>query len=291
MKSLQQIGLTLKQMEEQKSRAEAIYNQSLLELDTSIENFFTQAKNLKFSGSLTKTFSELKKEDTQTWRDVFKAAYNELFKEIPMQEMLMIRNRKALDQHKMIKRNWLIVEQSQQLLKEADELYDTAFKALQIVENSRKEYVEKTLVSISKEVDRLYHQLHPKENIGSVKLTLKPKVQHSVELSAGFHSVSDINPQALYSESHADSLGLCIFLALAKKQSNGQAILLLDDVLSSADDQHLNRLLELLKNESEHFARIMLTTHYKPWQSPELHQGIEFKTLGNWSLEKGISFV
>ena len=42
---------------------------------------------------------------------------------------------------------------------------------------------------------------------------------------------ADVIPAAYLSESHQDTLAICVLLALAKRQGDSHAILLLDDVL------------------------------------------------------------
>jgi energy-coupling factor transporter ATP-binding protein EcfA2 len=163
--------------------------------------------------------------------------------------------------------------------------------ALPIVEGKRKEFVRLILHEISDEVDKLYLEMHPNESLGGLKLILRENVKGSLELQADFHSEKEIPPQAYFSESHLDTLGLCIFLALAKKYKT--QIIILDDVVTSVDATHLERFIRLIDREADHFDHVVLTTHYRPWRDQyRYHQQagakMTFVELRNWTLNTGI---
>ncbi len=81
-------------------------------------------------------------------------------------------------------------------------------------------------------------------------------------------------PQALHSEGHQDSMGLCLFLALneklAKKYIN---LMLLDDVVMSVDSTHRKSLCDLLSKFYPD-RQFIITTHDKTWSSQLKHEGI-----------------
>jgi len=164
---------------------------------------------------------------------------------------------------------------------------------LKIVESERKAFVTRELDAISEEFDTLFKKIHPGEKLGGVKLSLKEKFQHSLSLAGDFHTQQGIAPQSLFSESHLDTLGLCVFLALAKKYRTEDTIVILDDVVTSVDHSHLSRFIDVLHDEAEHFGHIIITTHYGPWR--ELYRSgrspggqLHFIELAPWTLEKGI---
>ncbi|MCA9474122.1 MAG: AAA family ATPase [Nitrospira sp.] len=172
------------------------------------------------------------------------------------------------------------------LLKKLQELYEVASR-------ERKAYVEEILTKISEEVEKLYAQLHPDEGIGKIRFFLKPNTIGSLEFDGHFQSASAIPPQAYYSESHLDTLGICVFLALAKHYKTDKTVVVLDDVLTSIDSPHLDRFMKLLHKEARTFKQMIVTTHYRPWRdryrwakgSLANTQMIE---LGPWTLEKGL---
>ncbi len=73
--------------------------------------------------------------------------------------------------------------------------------------------------------------------------------------------------RAYYSEAHLDTLGLSIFLALRiwhRRTHPNFDLLVLDDVLTSVDTEHLVRVSELLLREFSDY-QILLTTHDRIW--------------------------
>ena len=139
-------------------------------------------------------------------------------------------------------------------------------KALGIVSQQRKAYVEGVLLAISGEVEILYTKLHPGEGIGKIRFYLKPNAIGSLEFDAQFQTAPEIPPQAYYSESHLDTLGICVFLALAKHFMTDNTIVVLDDVVTSVDGPHLDRFMQLLHDEATNFNQVIVTTHYRPWK-------------------------
>jgi DNA repair exonuclease SbcCD ATPase subunit len=200
---------------------------------------------------------------------------------------------KSINQHNAIKQQYKSIIESSKKFEQKSKLSVAASKALDIVEKSRKEFYDNELLSISDDVERMYQQLHPDEGLGGIRLFLNPQFKQSLELQANFHTEEGITPQSVYSESHLDTLGICIFLALAKKYSKGDTILVLDDVVMSVDENHLDRFIKLLHEETEHFAQIVITTHYRPWKDRyRTHRApggkVHFIELRKWSKETGI---
>ncbi len=202
---------------------------------------------------------------------------------------------KSINQHNLIKQQFVALLANETNYTSAEKLSLFATQALEIVETKRKEFIDLELVSISADIELLYQKLHPSESLGGIKLFLKPIVKNSIELNADFHSEAGITPQSLYSESHLDTLGICIFLALAKKYNNGNTILILDDVVMSVDENHLDRFIDLLHEEITLFCHILITTHYRPWKDryrfsrAPSHQ-VHFIELRPWNINAGIKF-
>ena len=200
---------------------------------------------------------------------------------------------KSINQHNSIKQQYKSIIESSKKFDQKSKLSLAASKALDIVEKSRKEFYDNELSSISDDVERMYQLLHKDEMLGGIRLFLNPQFKQSLELQAKFYAEEGLTPQSVYSESHLDTLGICIFLALAKKYSKGDTILVLDDVVMSVDENHLDRFIELLHEESKHFSQIIITTHYRPWKDRyRTHRApgekVHFIELRKWSKESGI---
>jgi recombinational DNA repair ATPase RecF len=164
---------------------------------------------------------------------------------------------------------------------------------LAIIEKERKGYIENILVTISHDVSLLYSELHPDEKIGNPRFYLKANVKSSLEFDASFYEANEIPPQAYYSESHLDTLGICVFIALSKYYKSDSPILILDDVLTSIDAQHMERFMKMLYEQSQEFTQVIITTHYRPWKdrykfARSAISNIDVIELGPWSLNAGI---
>lgn len=162
---------------------------------------------------------------------------------------------------------------------------------LLIVEKERKKFVDDALDTIRKRVDTLYSILHPGENIGDIKLQLDPNRRGSLNVSSRFESEQAVPPQAYYSEAHLDTLGICIFIALAERDSSGDTLLVLDDVLTSTDEAHIQRFIAMIHGEVK--LPVLITTHYRPWRDKYRYAkgpvaNIQLIELLSWSKLKGI---
>lgn len=200
---------------------------------------------------------------------------------------------KSKNQHNLIRQQFEALVKSKKELVKAEQLALMTASALSIVETSRKDFIDQELNSISADVEQLYQKMHPSESLGGIRIFLKPNAKNSLELNADFHSQSSITPQSVYSESHLDTLGICIFLALARKYNQRDTILILDDVVMSVDETHLDRFIELLHDQVNAFAHILITTHYRPWKdryrfSRAPSHEVHFIELRSWSLQNGI---
>lgn len=167
-------------------------------------------------------------------------------------------------------------------------------QSLKVMEEERRAYVDAKLQAIALEVGRLYEKLHPGEGLNKISLKLDPAKRGSLELGAEFLGQQDAPPHAYFSESHLDSLGLCIFLALAGLQGRENTILVLDDIIGSIDEPHVDRLINLLYEESEQFLHCVLTTHYRPWKEKYRwgllrHGQCQFIELRPWTPASGVA--
>jgi len=98
-------------------------------------------------------------------------------------------------------------------------------------------------------------------------------------------------PQALHSEGHQDSMGLCLYLALAERLTKGLIdIIILDDVMMSVDADHRKQACHILANFFPD-KQFLITTHDKTWANQLKSEGvvdsqglIEFY---NWNVDTG----
>jgi hypothetical protein len=183
-----------------------------------------------------------------------------------------------------------------QAQKDLDVLLPNLKRTLEIVEEERRIFTDKMLTNIASEVGRIYELVHPGEGLNKISLELDPNKRASLEIGASFCGETGTPPQAYFSESHLDTLGLCVFLALAALDGPGETILVLDDVLASVDEPHVERLIEMLYAEAIKFRHCVITTHYRPWKQ-KLRWGwlkngqCQFIELSKWTSKNGMTLI
>ena len=200
---------------------------------------------------------------------------------------------KTINQHAGISTQLEHLQTNRANQEATDALIRKLKKIEEVVAVTRKSFVGTVLQGISAEVERLYCAIHPSENVGRIKLSLDQKYFGSLHLQGDFHSAKGIAPQSLFSESHLDTLGFCVFLALAKQYKTDDSIIILDDVFTSVDSAHLDRLIDLVHDEEQHFSQVIITTHYRPWRDRyRNHRApgdkVHFVELRSWTLDLGI---
>ncbi|MGB5070342.1 MAG: AAA family ATPase [Flavobacteriales bacterium] len=176
---------------------------------------------------------------------------------------------------------------------ELDKLIPQYDKVLATIADERRAFVDSILQRIAKRVGELYEEIHPGEGLNRIELQLDPAKRASLEIGADFPGAKDAPPQAFFSDSHLDTLGLCMFLALAELEDPKNKLVVLDDVLGSVDEPHVERVVNMLYNVAGGFQHFVLTTHYKPWRElfrwGQLKNGeCDFIELVKWSHAKGL---
>ena len=159
---------------------------------------------------------------------------------------------------------------------------------------TRLRYTQDLFDQVASEAQRLYQAIHPREPLGLTALELDPKKTASIHQKAIFHGHQGVAPQGFYSEAHLDTLGFCFWLAVIK-HTTPDAIVVLDDVFTSVDATHLERIDALLLDEAQSggVAQFLVITHYRGWldklRNGGIDQHLEVKELGRWDLGQGIS--
>jgi len=188
-------------------------------------------------------------------------------------------------------------EESDAIAKDLEAVLPKLRAILKIVEGERKKYTDSILTAISTRVGELYEAIHPGEGLNRIALKLDAARRGSLDIATDFGGRKDAPPQAYFSDSHLDTLGLCVFLALAERETPERKILVLDDVLGSVDEPHVERVIGLIYEVSQKFQHTVITTHYRPWREKfrwgilKPDQVCQFIELRNWSLNDGIALT
>jgi RecF/RecN/SMC N terminal domain len=129
------------------------------------------------------------------------------------------------------------------------------------------------ITEISEDIKRMWLTLHPGEAIENVHLYLPKDVDKAIDIGLKFHGKDMDSPRLTLSEGYRNSLGLCIFLAMAKHGESLNDPIILDDVVVSLDRNHRGMIVDLLKQE---FAdrQVIVMTHDRDWYT-ELRQQLD----------------
>ena len=199
-----------------------------------------------------------------------------------------------LNQLNAIKSSYTRILSNRQRGKSLETLVARMRRAVTICEDARREFTQDILNSVADESERLYNLVHPDEQLGSPRLRMDPNRRNSIEQDASFGTHSKIPPQAYFSESHLDTLGFCVWLAIVKRERPRETVVVLDDIFTSVDGVHLTRIMSLLSDIADEFLQVIVTTHYRTWRDRyRLHQAAGFTVqlleLHPWSLNRGIA--
>ena len=135
--------------------------------------------------------------------------------------------------------------------------------------------------SISKDIESMWEILHPGEKIDSVRLSLPPTTDKAIDVVLQFHGLEQDSPRLTLSEGYRNSLGLCIFLAMAKQVADSDRPLFLDDVVVSLDRSHRGMIQSLLAKEFSD-RQVIILTHDREWYTELRHQ---FGDNNGWALK------
>ena len=161
--------------------------------------------------------------------------------------------------------------------------------------SAKRDEVDRVYMAIQSDVRRFYELLHPGEPHRDFELLLSGTRRASAELKINAFGLQRVDPRALTSEGHLDSLGICIFLAFVKTFATDSKFIVLDDVIMSIDSSHRSRVAELLLTEFNQW-QMVLTTHDEIWfdefelsqRAHDLRNAFLNLRITGWSLNGGI---
>jgi hypothetical protein len=141
---------------------------------------------------------------------------------------------------------------------------------------------KKVIDEISNDVRVMWEILHPGESVKNVQLYLPEDADKAIDIGLNFYGVEQDSPRLTLSEGYRNSLGLCIFLAMAKREADKDRPLFLDDVVVSLDRNHRGMIVEILEKLFSD-RQVVIFTHERDWYT-ELRLQLDgkawiFKTL------------
>lgn len=156
-------------------------------------------------------------------------------------------------------------------------------------ERASDEVINGLYDTVCRRFQHLYRELHS-EDEGAFTAALVSK-KSGVTLDVDYYGRGSFPPTALHSEGHQDSMGVCLFLALAEHINQGKLeLVVLDDVLMAIDADHRRAFSQVLQ-EAFPNNQFLITTHDKTWASQLRHQGFVqgggFLEISGWDLKTG----
>jgi energy-coupling factor transporter ATP-binding protein EcfA2 len=135
----------------------------------------------------------------------------------------------------------------------------------------------------------LYRMLHEADE-GRFEACLRPEGA-GLNIEVEFFGRGKHPPHALHSEGHQDSLGMCLYLALAERLTEGLIdLVILDDVVMSIDADHRRRVCTLLASAFPG-KQFLITTHDRTWAAQLIAEGVVSShgsvQFGRWTIDTG----
>ncbi len=119
---------------------------------------------------------------------------------------------------------------------------------------------------------KLYRELHHDDE-GNFEASLSPSGA-ALNFEVDFYGRGSHPPHALHSEGHQDSMGVCLFLALSEKLTEGFIdLIVLDDVVMSVDADDRRDLCNVLAKNFPN-KQFLITTHDRTWAMQLKNNGV-----------------
>ncbi len=156
-------------------------------------------------------------------------------------------------------------------------------------ESAREQVLGGLYAEIENSFVEYYRLLHAHE-AETFTANLKPDGA-GLKFEVDFHGKGKFPPVALHSEGHQDSMGLCLYLALMSRLTEGKVgLTILDDVVMSVDSGHRRPVCDLLQQKFGD-RQFIITTHDKMWARQLRGVGIvpgkNYLVFRDWTVETG----
>ncbi len=186
-----------------------------------------------------------------------------------------------------LEENLKVLESAEAELQIVSGLNQKASILLEKFQQARDSTLQNLYNEIRGKFEDLYKEIHGSDE-SDFEARLEPSGA-SLDLEVSFYGRGKHPPHALHSEGHQDSMGLCLYLALAENLTKGLIeLVILDDVVMSVDSEHRRELCKLLTKNFPH-RQFFITTHDKTWATQlKTEQVVNSKgsiEFSNWSVD------
>jgi energy-coupling factor transporter ATP-binding protein EcfA2 len=195
----------------------------------------------------------------------------------------------AWDTLTRLKENWTQYESASARLSASKTFFARAEAFEKSFESARENVLSALFASIECRFSALYKKIH-EEDEPTFASSIRP-VGAGLVFEVDFYGRGKFPPLALHSEGHQDTMGLCLYLALAERLTQGIIELtILDDVVMSVDAGHRRKVCDLLGAEFPK-RQFLITTHDRTWARQLSTSGVVARKntveFTRWSLETG----
>lgn len=167
--------------------------------------------------------------------------------------------------------------------------YKKAVILLQSFQDARDAVLGRLYEDVSERFMDFYKRLHGSDEAG-FSARMAPEGA-ALNFEVDFYGRGAHPPHALHSEGHQDSMGVCLYLALAEQLTQGIIdLIILDDVVISIDADHRREMCRLLADLASR-RQFLITTHDRTWANQLKSEGLvdsrRIVEFYNWSVETG----
>jgi len=126
------------------------------------------------------------------------------------------------------------------------------------IEEFERAKMEEMLRNLSADICHYYDKLNPQEAIRFTRLVMASPGQRQVRIEGESYGM-DLNPVSCFSEAHVNCLGMSLYLCQRVSKNPQCKFFVLDDPIQSMDEQHVDRLVDILREISREKQLIVLS--------------------------------
>lgn len=164
----------------------------------------------------------------------------------------------------LIARGWVDAERASESARSAEVLVEHLGAQEDAIRDDIQSQSREVITEISADIQRMWGILHPGEPIEDVRLHIPGDADKAIDIALKFHGKDLESPRLTLSEGYRNSLGLCVFLAMALREQQEDHPIVLDDVIVSLDRGHRGMVVRLLQAEFPD-RQILVFTHDREW--------------------------
>ena len=253
---------------------------SLSNLSTALLNPLDNYNNEKFSSANVKKLFSPNSSDEKLKK--LEEEIKKLFPEATPEQTAWDNLTKLVERIKIVEECQLTYENSLLVFNRATELGKAYVEA-------RDEILESLYDKIKDRFVGLYKEMHGTDEVG-FNASFTPQ-DSGLKLKVDFYGRGLHPPNAMHSEGHQDSMGVCLFLALSEHlNTNLIDLVILDDVVMSVDVGHRRAFSSVLANNFPD-KQFIITTHDTTWANQIRGEGLvsskQMLKFFDWCVDAG----